>query len=93
MTLTRTLTVTAAAISLMAGPALAASMCSHAPALKFQPKSVLIKKLKAEGVSVRRIKTESGCYEVYGIKNGHKVNVAFNAETLKMASNPEAGEN
>lgn len=92
--MTRILILSAAALAL-AGPALAASsMCSKAPAAKFQPKTTLESQLKAEGLKVRRIKTESGCYEVYAIdKAGKKVNVAYNAETLAKVANAEAGEN
>jgi hypothetical protein len=90
----RTLIATAA-IAALAGPALAASnMCSNSPASKFQSKSVLTKKLHAQGLKVRRIKTEGGCYEVYALDgHGKRVNVAFNAETLKKVANAEAGEN
>lgn len=84
----------AALAVLMAGPAFAASGCSHAPASKFKPKSALEAKLKAEGLQVRSIKVESGCYEVYAFdKHGKKVNVAYNAETFKKLANAEAGEN
>lgn len=79
----------------LAGPALAAGgMCSTAPASKFQPQSVLKGQLEQQGLKVRRIKTENGCYEVYAIdKAGKKVNEAFNAETLAKVANAEAGEN
>ena len=50
--------------------------------------------LKGEGLTVRQIKVEKGCYEVYAIdKGGNKVNVAYNAETLQKLTNAEAGEN
>jgi hypothetical protein len=89
----RTPILTAFAI-LMAGPAFAAAGCSTAPASKFQPKATLETQLKAEGMNVRQIKVEKGCYEVYAIdKAGKKVNVAFNAETLEKMANAEAGEN
>ena len=80
---------------LMTGPALAAgSTCSTSPASKFQPKATLESQLKAEGLTVRQIKTEKGCYEVYAVdKAGQKVNVAYNAETLEKLANAEAGEN
>ena len=65
----------------------------HAPASKFKPKSALETKLKAEGLQVRSIKVESGCYEVYAFdKHGRSVNVAYNAETFKKLANAEAGE-
>ena len=79
----------------IATPALAAGpTCSTAPASKFQPQATLESQLKAEGLTVRQIKTEKGCYEVYAVdKSGKKVNVAYNAETLEKLANAEAGEN
>jgi len=90
----RAFTLTALTV-LMAGPALAAgSTCSTAPAAQFKPQAALETQLKAEGLTVRRIKVEGGCYEVYAVdKSGKKVNVAFNAETLDKVTNAEAGEN
>jgi hypothetical protein len=89
----RKLAIAAFAV-MFAGPAMAAATCSNAPASKFQSKSVLEKKLKGEGLTVRQIKTEGGCYEVYAVdKNGNKANAAFNAETLEQVANVEAGEN
>lgn len=89
----RAITLTALAV-LMAGPALAAGTCSTAPSAQFRPKAALEAQLKSEGLSVRRIKVENGCYEVYAVdKSGKKVNVAYNAETLDKVANAEAGEN
>jgi hypothetical protein len=89
----RILTVTALAV-LMTGPALAAATCSTAPAAQFKPQSTLETQLKAEGLTVRQIKVENGCYEVYALdKSGKKLNVAYNAETLEKLANAEAGEN
>jgi hypothetical protein len=84
-----------AALAVLAtGPAMAAGTCSTAPAAQFKPKASLEEKLKAEGLTVRQIKTENGCYEVYAVdKSGKKVNVAYNAETLDKLANAEAGEN
>jgi hypothetical protein len=73
--------------------AVAASGCSTAPAAQWQPKSKLEQKLSAEGMKVSRIKVENGCYEVYAKdKDGHRKNMAFNAETFKQLENAEAGE-
>jgi hypothetical protein len=89
----RILAVTALAV-LMTGPAFAAGTCSTAPAAKFQPQATLETQLKAEGLTVRQIKVEKGCYEVYAVdKAGKKVNVAYNAETLEKLANAESGEN
>ena len=84
----------AALVAVIATPVMAAgATCSKAPASKFQPTKTLRAQLTREGMNVRRIKTERGCYEVYAVdKAGKKVNLAFNAETLKRVSNPEAGE-
>ena len=84
----------ALAAVVMAGPSLAATTCSKSQASKFQSQDVLKKQLTDQGMKVRQIKTEGGCYEVYALdKAGKKVNVAFNAETLDRVANAEAGEN
>ena len=79
----------------VASPAFAAgSACSKAPKSAWQPQSKLESMLKAEGLTVKQIKVEKGCYEVYATnKSGKRVNVAYNAETLVKAANAEAGEN
>ncbi len=75
------------------GLALAANGCASSPASKWQPKSKLEEMLKGEGMTVKHVKTENGCYEVYALdKAGKRVNVAFNAETLQQVQNAEAGE-
>ena len=87
-------TVLAGLAVLMTGPALAAGRCSTAPAAKFKPKAALEAQLKAKGLTVRQIKIEKGCYEVYAVdKSGKKVNAAYNAETFEKLANAEAGEN
>lgn len=81
---------------LIAAPALAGSAavtCSKSPASKFQPQSALESKLKASGLTVKKIKTENGCYEAYTIDSkGKKGTFGFNAETLEPVANAEAGE-
>jgi hypothetical protein len=83
-----------ALIALMSGSALAASnACSTAPASRYKPQSELTAMLATKGITVRKIKVESGCYEVYAVgKDGKKLNLAYNAETLANAGNAEAGE-
>ena len=50
--------------------------------------------MQTEGFSVKQIKIESGCYEVYATsKDGKRVNMAYNAQTLEKLDNAEAGEN
>jgi hypothetical protein len=79
--------------SIVTGSAFAAS-CSSAPAAQWQPKANLESQLSAQGMKVRKIKVENGCYEVYATdKSGKRQNLAFNAQTLKQLANAEAGEN
>jgi len=81
----------------IASPAFAAGAsggsCSTAPKSAWQPQSKLESMLKADGLTVKQIKIEKGCYEVYATdKAGKRVNAAYNAETLKKLNNAEAGE-
>lgn len=86
--------IIAALVAVAATPAFASSGCSTAPASQWQPQSKLESLLKGQGDTVRQIKVEKGCYEVYATdKAGHRVNQAYNAETLKLLPNAEAGEN
>ena len=88
----RTFASTALAL-LLATPAMADAGCSTAPTSQFKPKATLEAQLKSEGLEVRQIKIEDGCYEVYAIDNaGKKINLAYNAETLVKLDDPEAGE-
>jgi hypothetical protein len=84
----------ASTLALLAGPSLAAeAMCSKSPASAFKPKADLEALLVGQGITVRQIKLEGGCYEVYAVdKDGKKYNHAFNAETLELVANVEAGE-
>lgn len=81
--------------ALMTGSALAAgATCSTAPAAQFKPQADLISQLKTEGLTVKKIKVENGCYEVYAVNAaGKKLNMAYNAETLEKLDKAEAGEN
>lgn len=75
----------AAAVGLLgAGAAMATEKCS-APLAEWQPKQALEKKLQAEGWKVKRLKTEDGCYEVYGLdRQGRRVEAYFNPKTLQV---------
>lgn len=90
----KTTVLLASATMLFAAPALAAGGCSTAAAAKFQPRSNLEARLKSDGLTVKQIKVEKGCYEVYATdKAGKRMNAAYNAETLTKLDNAEAGEN
>lgn len=81
--------------ALMTGTTFAAgASCSTSPAARFKSKSDLEAVLKADGLTMKKLKVEKGCYEVYATdKDGKKVNVAYNAESLEKVNNAEAGEN
>ncbi|HEY8596337.1 MAG TPA: PepSY domain-containing protein [Devosiaceae bacterium] len=79
--------------ALIAGPAMAAGTCATSPQSQWKPQADLVAMLKKDGLTVRQIKVEKGCYEVYAVDaSGKRVNAAYNAETLVKLSNAEAGE-
>ena len=83
-----------AVVGLAISPAYAAGKCAAGPKSAWQPKSALESQLQTEGFTVKQIKIESGCYEVYATdKGGKRINMAYNAQTLEKLDNPEAGEN
>ena len=90
----RAFLLTAVTVAL-ASPALAAgTTCSTAPQSQWQPQSKLESILQSDGMTIRQIKVENGCYEVYATdKDGKRLNLAYNAETLQQLDNAEAGEN
>jgi len=90
----RTISLAALVVVMVGSSAFAAATCSKATADKFRPQADLQKQLVGEGLTVRQIKVENGCYEVYAVdKAGKKMNAAYNAETFEKLANAEAGEN
>jgi hypothetical protein len=81
---------------MLAAPAFAetaTATCSTADASAFQPVATLQANLEAEGLTVKEIKTEGGCYEAYTVDAaGTMATMGFNAETLEPVANAEAGE-
>lgn len=83
MRIIRSTLLTSLALGL-AGPALAGPRC-HAPLAEWQPRQALEDKLKAEGWQIRRIKTDDGCYRVYGTRgDGKRVKATFAPDTLTL---------
>lgn len=69
-----------------AAPAFATGLatCNSGPPESWQPKAALEKLLKAKGWTVRRIKIDGGCYEVYALdEKGGKVEAYFHPRTLE----------
>ena len=75
------------ALSLLAsGPALATGLatCDSGPQESWQPQARLEKQLTDKGWTVRRIKIDGGCYEVYALDDkGNKVEAYFHPLTLE----------
>lgn len=88
----RTLIATVIAFgTLGAGGALASNdnLCT-VPVAEWQPAEALQKKLEAAGWKVRRIKSDDGCYEVYGLDDkGRRVEAYFNPKTFDIVKNKE----
>ena len=74
-----------AALSSVA-PAMATGLatCDSGPESGWQEQAVLQEKLEAEGWTVRRIKVDGGCYEVYALDaEGERVEAYFDPVTLE----------
>tara|TARA_R110000868_G_scaffold58122_1_gene179257 strand:+ start:38576 stop:38890 length:315 start_codon:yes stop_codon:yes gene_type:complete len=99
-TLFPTASATALALSLLAGATIALQSTPayadddketcDAPADKWLPKQDLEAKLKADGWTIKNIKVEDGCYEVYAIdKDGKRVEAYFDPETFEAVKTKE----
>lgn len=77
----RTLLITSLVLGL-AAPAFASPRCTAAMT-EWKPRQALEDKLKAEGWQFHRIKTDDGCYKVYGRRgDGKRVKATFAPDTL-----------
>ncbi len=73
-----------AGLTLSASLATANEGCS-APAVEWQSVEALKSKLEGAGWTVKRIKTEDGCYEAYATdEQQHRVEAYFDPKTLAM---------
>lgn len=78
------LIATMAVALMVASPALAADAC-NVPADKAQPKETLQAQLEKDGWTVKQIKDDQGCYEVYASKaDGTRMEKLFDPATLEM---------
>ena len=76
----------AAVLTLAAGTALAhGDFNCDVPKAEWRPQMELQRKLLADGwKKVRQVKTENGCYEVYGFdEGGERAEVFFNPKTFE----------
>ncbi len=65
--------------TVIAAPAFASEeSCVNAPTSEWMSKDAMKEKATAAGYDVRQVKVEGSCYEVYGIKDGKKLEILFN---------------
>lgn len=78
------LTTVLALTTLGAGAALADDDCD-APMADWQPRSAVQQMAESKGWTVRRIKTDDGCYEIKGRNaNGDEIEVKVHPATLEI---------
>jgi hypothetical protein len=81
--MTRILIPIAAALGVMTATAAFASERCSVPKAEWQPEQALRQKLEGAGWKINRIKTDEGCYEVYGTDaNGKRAETYFDPKTL-----------
>ncbi len=70
-----------------AAPAFASSDddCGYTDRSTWMSEDALKTKATAMGYDVKNIKVEDGCYEIYAIKDGKRVEVYLNPVTAKIA--------
>jgi hypothetical protein len=76
--------VTLAAITATSSSATGLATCDSGPQDTWQPQAKLEEMLKEKGWTVRRIKIDGGCYEVYALnEKGERVEAYFHPKTLE----------
>ncbi len=79
----RALIVSLALVAAGGAHATGLATCDSGPREGWQPTSKLEQQLKEKGWTVRRIKEDGGCYEVYGLDDkGQRVEAYFHPVTL-----------
>jgi len=77
------LLLAALALAATAAQATGLATCDSGPRERWQPQDKLQAALKEKGWSVRRIKEDGGCYEVYALdEKGNRVEAYFHPVTL-----------
>ena len=70
----------------IAAPAVASQRCA-APMAEWKPREALVDKLRAEGWTIRRIKTDDGCYKVRATDaEGRRIKAKFDPATLERVA-------
>jgi hypothetical protein len=81
--------ILAAALALAACPVLAAERCD-APKESWRPIEDLKSELTGKGWTIKNVKTEDGCYEVYGTDaDGKRAEVFFDPASFDMVGSDD----
>jgi hypothetical protein len=76
--------IAAALVASVPGFATGLATCDSGPQDTWQPQAKLEEQLKKRGWTVRRIKIDGGCYEVYALnEKGERVEAYFHPRTLE----------
>lgn len=74
-----------AAMGLLVVSAAHAGPRCHVPLGEWQTRDALQEKVRALGWTISRIKTDDGCYKVYGTnEKGQRIKAKFNPSTLDL---------
>lgn len=69
-----------------AAPAFAEGTC-NVPQAEWQPKEALQQKLQTEGWTIKKVKIDNGCYEVYATDAaGKRMETYFNPKTFEVVA-------
>lgn len=66
----------------LSAPALASGYkCNSGPSSEWMPKEAILHSLTMKGYEIRKVEVEDGCYEVYAMKDGRKLEIFVNPTT------------
>jgi len=90
--------IAAIVLTVASSAAFADEHCTYEPRTKWMTTDAMKAKVEQKGVTVQRIETDDGCYEVHGVrKNGdrvemklHPITAAVHEENVKYAQAPAA---
>ena len=81
----KTLAMLAVFATLSAGPAVADEDACIVPMADWQPREALVQMAADNGWTVRRIKIDDGCYEIYGRDaEGRRIEVTIHPQSLQV---------
>ena len=77
--------IAAILLTVAAGSAVADDHCTYEPRTKWMTTEAMKVKVEQKGITVQRIETDDGCYEVHGVrKNGDRVELKLHPVTAAV---------